>query len=213
MRGTVKWFNEQKGFGFLTGTDGKDAFLHASNLPETIDGGELTDGRAVEFEVEQGPKGPRVKTIKLLASTAAILLLAGTMLIPGLMLTGCNDLHARGAMAVVIDNNAQNAAEIKPQAVAGNLTMDKCIATMAENEAAFALYAAAKTLNWFDYAFGDKTIWCNPTYAALLDNTAALANETTTQATTRPAAWCNGIVAVESSVLIKVKQAKDGKKE
>ena len=131
----------------------------------------------------------------------------------GLMLMGCSDLQARGPMTVAIDTNAQAAAELKPLALAGTLTVDKCVVTMAENAAAFKSYADAKTTNFFAYAFGDKTIWCSPTYAVLLDKTAELAAETQTQATTRPAAWGNAIVTYESSVLIKVKQAKDGVKE
>ena len=131
----------------------------------------------------------------------------------GLMLTGCSDLQARGPMAATIDTNAQAAAELKPLALAGTLTVDKCIVTLAENAEKFDCYAAARTTNWFAYAFGDKTIWCTPTYAVLIDKTAALSNDTKTQATTRPASWCNAVVAVESSVMIKVAQAKAGKKE
>lgn len=55
--GTVKWFNESKGFGFITPTDGSaDVFVHFS----TIQGGgfkTLAEGQSVSFECEQGPKG------------------------------------------------------------------------------------------------------------------------------------------------------------
>lgn len=55
--GTVKWFNESKGFGFITPTDGSaDVFVHFS----TIQGGgfkTLAEGQSVSFETEQGPKG------------------------------------------------------------------------------------------------------------------------------------------------------------
>jgi CspA family cold shock protein len=61
MRATVKWFNEQKGFGFVTGADGKDAFLHGSVVPDDL---QLSEGLAVDCEIETGPRGPRVKTIK-----------------------------------------------------------------------------------------------------------------------------------------------------
>jgi len=56
-KGTVKWFNEKKGFGFLSDESGQDVFVHYSNIA-----GEgfksLKEGDDVEFEVEQGPKGP-----------------------------------------------------------------------------------------------------------------------------------------------------------
>jgi cold shock protein len=56
--GKVKWFNESKGFGFITGDDGKDVFVHYSS----IDGNgfkTLAEGDSVTFEVENGPKGPK----------------------------------------------------------------------------------------------------------------------------------------------------------
>lgn len=53
--GTVKFFNEEKGFGFITPDDGgKDLFVHISG----IDNGPLSDGDNVEFEVGEGKKGP-----------------------------------------------------------------------------------------------------------------------------------------------------------
>ena len=58
-RGTVKWFNDQKGYGFITPEDGsKDLFVHHSAIQG--DGFKsLRDGQSVEFEVTQGPKGPQ----------------------------------------------------------------------------------------------------------------------------------------------------------
>lgn len=56
-RGTVKWFNDQKGYGFITPANGgKDIFVHQSSI---IAKGfrSLTEGDTVEFTVEQGPKG------------------------------------------------------------------------------------------------------------------------------------------------------------
>jgi CspA family cold shock protein len=64
-QGTVKWFNESKGFGFITGEDGKDVFAHYSAIQG--DGFKtLAEGEQVSFEVEQGDKGPRaVNIVKL----------------------------------------------------------------------------------------------------------------------------------------------------
>jgi cold shock protein len=62
MKGTVKWFNSGKGFGFITGEDGKDVFVHFSEVK-----GEgfksLNEGDQVEFEVEQGDKGLKAKGV------------------------------------------------------------------------------------------------------------------------------------------------------
>jgi CspA family cold shock protein len=62
--GTVKWFNESKGFGFITPDDGgKDVFVHFSGI--TGDGFKtLKEGQAVSYEVESGPKGPQAKDVK-----------------------------------------------------------------------------------------------------------------------------------------------------
>ena len=55
-RGTVKWFNSSKGFGFIERPDGDDVFVHYKAIAG--DGfKELAEGEAVEFEIEEGPKG------------------------------------------------------------------------------------------------------------------------------------------------------------
>jgi CspA family cold shock protein len=62
-KGTVKWFNNQKGYGFITPDDGgKDVFVHHSAI-QTEGYRSLDEGQAVEFEVQQGPKGPEAKSV------------------------------------------------------------------------------------------------------------------------------------------------------
>ena len=67
MTGTVKWFNEAKGFGFITPSDGgKDVFVHFSAIN---DSGfrSLNEGQSVSFEVENGPKGPQATQVSVSA--------------------------------------------------------------------------------------------------------------------------------------------------
>lgn len=64
--GTVKWFSDDKGFGFVAPDDqSKDLFVHYSAL--TGDVRSLREGERVEFEVEQGPKGPAATQVKVLS--------------------------------------------------------------------------------------------------------------------------------------------------
>ncbi len=62
--GTVKWFSEQKGYGFITPEDGgKDLFVHYSNI--VGDGfRNLQDGQAVEYDAAQGQKGPEAQNVR-----------------------------------------------------------------------------------------------------------------------------------------------------
>lgn len=68
MKGTVKWFNDQKGFGFITPEDGsKDVFVHHSAI--NMDGFKtLAENQQVEFEIEQTDKGPRAANVKPLTT-------------------------------------------------------------------------------------------------------------------------------------------------
>jgi CspA family cold shock protein len=62
MTGKVKWFNAEKGFGFITAENGKDVFAHFSQIQK--DGYKsLQEGEAVEFEITQGQKGPQASNI------------------------------------------------------------------------------------------------------------------------------------------------------
>ena len=67
VSGTVKWFDESKGFGFITPTEGgKDVFVHFRAIQS--DGFRtLAEGQAVEFEVEQGQKGPQATNVTVSA--------------------------------------------------------------------------------------------------------------------------------------------------
>jgi len=62
--GTVKWFNESKGFGFITPEDGgKDVFVHFSAIAKQ-GFRTLAEGQKVTFEVENGPKGPQATNVQ-----------------------------------------------------------------------------------------------------------------------------------------------------
>ena len=63
MKGTVKWFSDEKGFGFISQESGEDVFVHFTGIA-----GEgyrsLSEGQAVEFDVSQGQKGPQATNVR-----------------------------------------------------------------------------------------------------------------------------------------------------
>ena len=62
MQGTVKWFNNQKGYGFISDEDGNDVFVHYSGL--NMEGFKsLEEGATVEFDVTEGSKGPQAVNV------------------------------------------------------------------------------------------------------------------------------------------------------
>jgi CspA family cold shock protein len=71
FKGTVKWFNNAKGFGFLGREDGPDVFVHYSSIQ--LDGYKtLKEGDLVEFDVIQGTQGPQADKVSRFAKAASV---------------------------------------------------------------------------------------------------------------------------------------------
>jgi CspA family cold shock protein len=67
-QGTVKWFNNEKGYGFIAVDGGEDVFVHFSSIE--MDGYKsLEDGQRVEFEITQGQKGPQADRVRLIPAS------------------------------------------------------------------------------------------------------------------------------------------------
>lgn len=60
MKGTVKFFNGMKGFGFIAGEDGKEYFVHQTGLAEGVS---ITENDTVTFDVEEGERGPKASNV------------------------------------------------------------------------------------------------------------------------------------------------------
>lgn len=61
--GTVKWFNDQKGYGFIQSDDGEDVFVHHGDI-DMQGFRTLAEGQPVQFEVTQGAKGPKATNVR-----------------------------------------------------------------------------------------------------------------------------------------------------
>jgi cold shock protein len=62
MKGNVKFFNNMKGFGFIAGEDGKEYFVHQSDIAQGV---ELNEDDSVNFEIEEGDRGPKAAKVNL----------------------------------------------------------------------------------------------------------------------------------------------------
>jgi CspA family cold shock protein len=65
ITGTVKWFNNEKGFGFIAQENGPDVFVHFTAI-QSEGFRSLQEGQQVEFSIEQGPKGPQASNVVVL---------------------------------------------------------------------------------------------------------------------------------------------------
>lgn len=63
QEGTVKWFNDSKGYGFITPETGRDVFVHHASIIVESGFRTLAEGDRVKFEVVEGPKGPQAKDV------------------------------------------------------------------------------------------------------------------------------------------------------
>ena len=64
-KGTVKFFNEKKGYGFITKEDGNDVFVHFTSIESGDDFKTLKEGQAVEFDIESDDRGDKAVNVKL----------------------------------------------------------------------------------------------------------------------------------------------------
>ncbi|NMM65569.1 cold-shock protein [Clostridium sp. P21] len=64
LTGTVKWFNDEKGFGFISGEDGSDVFVHYSAIKEDGKRKDLNEGQQVQYDVVKTPKGLQASNVQ-----------------------------------------------------------------------------------------------------------------------------------------------------
>lgn len=67
MRGTCKWFDSRKGYGFIAGDDGRDVFVHASQIIADADWKTLNAGDTVEYDVAPGVKGSQAVNVRVVS--------------------------------------------------------------------------------------------------------------------------------------------------
>lgn len=66
LTGVVKWFNDEKGYGFISGEDGTDVFVHYSAIKEEGKRKNLNEGESVKYDVVDGPKGLQASNVQKL---------------------------------------------------------------------------------------------------------------------------------------------------
>lgn len=66
ITGVVKWFNNEKGYGFISCNDGDEVFVHHSNIKENGPNKDLHEGESVSFDIQQGQKGPMAVNVQKL---------------------------------------------------------------------------------------------------------------------------------------------------
>jgi CspA family cold shock protein len=66
LTGVVKWFNDEKGYGFISGEDGNDVFVHYSAIKEEGKRKNLSEGEQVQYDIVQGPKGLQASNVQKL---------------------------------------------------------------------------------------------------------------------------------------------------